>query len=872
MNPKVGIFSNPNGLSIALFKNLSKRGLNVAVIGQKREWKEALDGIGEEAEVVSPSDSSLGLDYLFFLSGFSGEPVANIKNDIGEVGDFLERNKAKSLFVFPVEKKSHVAEATSDIPHKTLYLGDLFGPRMDFISTSIVGTIFYQIADEEKVSLPAKDFDFLYLYIPDAVEEIVRTLFSYGFSPKEKIIAQKSSLYRFLGEIGKASPEIIFLPDSRKVDAGDISDIKFSGPRQTDDKAIKETISWLAANRLSIMGDAHEKLKREKLQTKKLVPDIPKKSALKKTFKFSRRVIFTCVLLFLIILCVPYLSLLVSFSFLKLSVDSYLSGNEKVGNILISASDYVSVVGFNSSNVAVKVPVLGRVYVIAADGSILVREALVVGKRSIDTLKDFKSLAAGIVGEKDYDLVTLSSRISTNSELIYQDLSFLQSEIDRMPGLSDQLKKRGISSADYRKLFLFGSEIAKSLPDMLGSNKPKTYLVLFQNNMELRPTGGFIGSFALVTFDGGKLADVEFFDVYTADGQLKGHVEPPNPIKDHLGEANWYLRDSNWDPDFRISAQRAEWFLDKELERGVDGVVGIDVDVVRDLLRVLGPLDVGDVGVKVDYKNVYEKLQYEVENNFFPGSQKKANLLTGLGKAILEKVKSSVNPNYEELGKVAYSNLKSRHIQVFVHNSAAEKAFSGLNFGGEVTVPRCSTTNCASLLVGLTEANVGVNKVNYFITRTISFSSFVSQGTLENTLIVELSNNAPQALGISGRYKNYIRLITNGGIKVKSVGIIEAGGVKAVNPDIREVSGRTEAGVLVDIPAGTKKSVRFSFSYPTKLTFGSPGQIKYFIRKQAGTGNDPISVKIVPPSGVAFGSPTIYNTHLAGDLIIEPSW
>jgi hypothetical protein len=89
---------------------------------------------------------------------------------------------------------------------------------------------------------------------------------------------------------------------------------------------------------------------------------------------------------------------------------------------------------------------------------------------------------------------------------------------------------------------LEGRVLAGNLPSILGKDGIKTYLILFQNNMELRPTGGFIGSYGLATFDSGRLTDLTINDVYSADGQLNGHVEPPAPIKDYLGEANWWLQ------------------------------------------------------------------------------------------------------------------------------------------------------------------------------------------------------------------------------------------------------------------------------------------------------------------------------------------
>ena len=108
----------------------------------------------------------------------------------------------------------------------------------------------------------------------------------------------------------------------------------------------------------------------------------------------------------------------------------------------------------------------------------------------------------------------------------------------------------------------------------------KTYLVLFQNNMELRPTGGFIGSYALLNIGNGKMKGFSISDVYTADGQLKGHVDPPDAIRKYLAQPHFFLRDSNYDPDFVVSSEKAIWFLQKELGINVDGVIGINLFLV----------------------------------------------------------------------------------------------------------------------------------------------------------------------------------------------------------------------------------------------------------------------------------------------------
>src|SRR3989344_5241553 len=112
--------------------------------------------------------------------------------------------------------------------------------------------------------------------------------------------------------------------------------------------------------------------------------------------------------------------------------------------------------------------------------------------------------------------------------------------------------------------------------------------------MELRPGGGFIGSYGLLTFSKGKITDFSIHDVYDADGQLKGHIEPPFPIRRYLPQIHWYMRDSNWDVDFAKAASTSAYFLNAETGKTVDGVIGVDLSFVKNLLSVTGPITVSD--------------------------------------------------------------------------------------------------------------------------------------------------------------------------------------------------------------------------------------------------------------------------------------
>jgi len=60
-------------------------------------------------------------------------------------------------------------------------------------------------------------------------------------------------------------------------------------------------------------------------------------------------------------------------------------------------------------------------------------------------------------------------------------------------------------------------EVSAQLPAILGLDGPRRYLVLTQDPSELRPGGGFIGSFGIIAFDRGRITERHFQDVFPLD-------------------------------------------------------------------------------------------------------------------------------------------------------------------------------------------------------------------------------------------------------------------------------------------------------------------------------------------------------------------
>ena len=135
---------------------------------------------------------------------------------------------------------------------------------------------------------------------------------------------------------------------------------------------------------------------------------------------------------------------------------------------------------------------------------------------------------------------------------ITSNLSFLYSEGQRV---SLETGNKDISSRlkqTYSKLL----SLSEILPTILGFYEDKNYLLLFQNDDELRPTGGFIGSIGDAVVKKGKIQNLTIQDVYELDGQLRNHIEPPFIVRRYL-QPHLYLRDSNFYLNFQESASMA---------------------------------------------------------------------------------------------------------------------------------------------------------------------------------------------------------------------------------------------------------------------------------------------------------------------------
>lgn len=174
-------------------------------------------------------------------------------------------------------------------------------------------------------------------------------------------------------------------------------------------------------------------------------------------------------------------------------------------------------------------------------------------------------------------------------------------------GIFNDIKSKVVLLDENLNEFLSIINLARRF---LGIEHDQRYLFVFPNNAELRASGGFIGSFALIDFSDGEIKNMEVprGGSYDTDGGLYEKIIAPEPL--HLVSPQWHFWDANWWPDWPTSAEKIMWFYEKSGGPTVDGVISFTPTVLETLLEVIGEIDMmEEYGVVFNSENVWQILQ-----------------------------------------------------------------------------------------------------------------------------------------------------------------------------------------------------------------------------------------------------------------------
>lgn len=457
--------------------------------------------------------------------------------------------------------------------------------------------------------------------------------------------------------------------------------------------------------------------------------------------------------------------------------------------------------------------------------------------------KTAEEMTKYIFGSGDADIAKLVSLSRLQSEDLYQKLSLLDGSLPlTSPGIipaKHQSKYSGIKAelSKLKRSVTTTKALLATAPEVIGLGGRRKYAVLFQNNMELRATGGFIGSFAILSFENGKLYDMPIYDVYDADGQLKGHVEPPRAIKDYLGEANWYLRDSNFDPDYPTSARRAEWFIKKSLNQDLNGTIAVNVNTLVSLLKATGPINIPDYNETITDGNLYERAQFHAEVNFFPGSTQKKEFLSTVANALFTKLPQLGAGEGLKLISALSDTIQEKNTLISLVSAPTDHVFQILGWNGQINdLPCPSSTPCNKDYAMVVDSNFGVNKANYFIRRKVEeIITFDKNLTINHSLRLSYQNTSTSTAWPAGIYKNYQRLYLPIGTTIDTVKI-DGNPLPSSNYTISSEHEKFVLAYLVNVPINSTSLIEINYTTPQLSNDNDPLYTWYW-QKQPGTSS-----------------------------------
>ncbi len=501
---------------------------------------------------------------------------------------------------------------------------------------------------------------------------------------------------------------------------------------------------------------------------------------------------------------------------------------------------------------------------------LLTQVALLIQK--LQVLSNYQSLSQTQINELKTNLTNINQQLSYLQPKLPQQLpTFLSSFPDNQKYLSIHE-----SLIQARQTIPVINNLLDQINWIAGYDAPREIIVLLQNNNELRATGGFIGSFAHLTLSRGVINNWKIYDVYDADGQLAGHVRPPEPIKNILNEPSWYLRDSNWDPDFATSSSSASWFLNKELNLVPDVIISLNLSYIEKIIQPLTPLTLQGVEEPLTAKNLHNIFQSQIEDNFYPSSNLKKTLITDLATKLINNYQ---NPDINLINSFTaqtLSSLNSREIQIFSTNNELQNKLDQYNWSGHLLAPH---PNQSSATIAFVDSNLGVNKANQFITRNLSLEIQDGPDSQTINLTAQYINSSQSQTKQEGDYKNYLRVYLPPDATLQTISVSDQNqNTRAVDPDIISHDKFLELGVYFPVTINSQSQIQIIFT-TQKLT---PSNSSLTLRKQSGTQDDNFSLKINSPRSTTLSSPfpvqsvtsltlppqVTYNTVLSTDKLI----
>ena len=398
---------------------------------------------------------------------------------------------------------------------------------------------------------------------------------------------------------------------------------------------------------------------------------------------------------------------------------------------------------------------------------------------------------------------------------------------DTITNLKDQFE-------GMTELFVNAKPLIKKLPEILGSKKEKTYLVLYQNDKERRATGGFLTFYAVFKIKNGKMTIYRSDDIYSLDASISNHPKAPQEILTyHKGVSQFYIRDSNLSPDFIQSVKLFESLYQKSGAKvEYDGIIALDSKILVDMLTIFGDVDVNGIrfSAKIDQRCDCPQAIYTLFDlvdrpvGYFKDNRK--GILGDLMyRLFYNAIGFSPSKYWGTLMQTMFKNLEEKHILVYFNDLETQKSLEQLNFAGRIK-------DYQGDYLHINNVNFAGAKSNMFVSESIDSKTNGS----DREVTINFRNPYPASdcnlerggLCLNATLRNWIRFYVPLGSKLVSL----KGSTKKVQT-YDELGKTVYEGYLEIMPKG-QGTVIVKYSLPSSVDINN---YSLLIQKQPGVEN-----------------------------------
>jgi hypothetical protein len=441
-----------------------------------------------------------------------------------------------------------------------------------------------------------------------------------------------------------------------------------------------------------------------------------------------------------------------------------------------------------------------------------------------------------------------------------------------------------------------GLSFAGDFPRLMGATGegPKSYLVLAQNEDELRPTGGFITAVGTLLLDNGRISDLTFVNSYDLDDWSKPYPAAPWQLQQYMDTSVLVLRDTSWFTNYPTAALYAETLYSYTNGQTVDGVIAFDQQFLVEMLDAVGPIELAGVSYRVDSSNIISYMR-TIKTPFAKDLHSDIDDASGMSKvifikeiadALMEKIINGEVP-LERLITALLKVLNEHHLLLRIDSPSISNILSRNRWDGAVR------PELGDFLMAV-DTNVGFNKTNVMVQSNITYDvDLTNPDSPAGSLSIVHTNNAKAVICkqagfkpnpppgeekylVTDCYWNYLRVYMPGGAQLLDATpqfvpanwmIVKQDVAAHVDILDEEIEGVQTFGTLQVVPGSESLLTNFQVALPASIIQSDAGQFIYhlLVQKQPGTLAVPITIRVHLPTNA------IINTTSPGAVIQRPN-